>query len=133
MAHHFDAVPISVPDADEYVGILLDEWDTQITTWAEAARHAAQARRDLTVSRELMAIIEAETLLAFEGHTESERRSRLLLALHRHNAWRECREAVRAARERIMEAENRATLARMRLELVRAALTASVGRLPLDP
>lgn len=132
MAYHPTTVTIAVPDANDYVGLLLDEWDTQLTTWDEAARDAARTRRDLAMTREPMAIIEAETLLAAEGRTEGERRARALLALRQHDGWRGYHEAGRAARERIVEAEHRATLARMRSELVHAALTATLGLEPTN-
>ena len=115
---------VIVPDVDEYAGMLLDEWDTHITAWAEAMEDAAQARRELAMTRESMAIIEAEIVIAVDGPTEGERRARALLALYQHDGWRRHREAIRATRDRILRAEHRAALAQMRTELVRAALVA---------
>jgi len=127
MIRQLHDVIITVPVAGEHVSILLDEWDTYIAAYAAAMREATQARHELAMAREPMVIIEAETLRTVEGRTRSERRARTLLVLHRHDGWCGYQRAVRAARGCIHEAEQRAAVAQMRIELVRAALTAVLG------
>ena len=128
MTHRRLSTGIIVPPADEYADILLDEWDTAIAAYEQAIRDAAAARCELAALREPMAIIEAETVLGVEGRADAERRARALLTLRRHEGWRGYRRASQAAHERLHDAEGRATVARMRAELVRAALAAVLHR-----
>jgi hypothetical protein len=85
MAPYLHEPDIAVLDADEYVGMLLDEWDTYITQCKEALCDSVQARIELELTREPMAIMLAEALLAAAGHTEAERRAHDLLALRQHD------------------------------------------------
>ena len=128
MVRHRCESSIAVPDSEDYVDVLLDEWDTHIAECEAALREAAQARRDLDRVWELIARIEAETVRAAAGRTRAERRAAIVLTLERHAGWCDHRRARRAARQRLQEAECRATVARLRAELVRTALTAALGR-----
>jgi hypothetical protein len=127
MPPHRYGPAIAVPIVEDLVGILLDEWDTHIAECQAALLEAARAERDLDLAREALALIEAEILLAAEGRTRAERRARTVLALGWHDGWRGHRHAARAARQGIRDAECRATVARRRAGLVRAALIAALG------
>lgn len=79
---------VAVPDIDEYTGMLLDEWDTQIAAYVDALRDAFAAHHELTTAREAMAVIEAEIMLTARGRTDAERRALTVLALRAHSGRR---------------------------------------------
>lgn len=128
LEHQLTPTNITEPDVHACPGMLLDEWDTQIAEYAEQVREAADAGRDLEAAVEAMAIIRAHTLLSVRGRSEAERDARLLLALRRHAGWRGYRQQAWRAQDRMREARRRAGVARMRCELIRSALSGTLGR-----
>ena len=105
----------------------IDSWDDTITAPDAALADAAAARRDLADAEREADLLEARALLSITGSNESMRKAALAIALSESIPYQDITAEVRALRERLADAERRATILRERCRLHRAAVAVAVG------
>ena len=107
--------------------VKLDTWDDAIGALDVALTDAAAARRDLADAQSEMDCLEAAVMLRIEGGNAEQRKARITLALAELPAYQGVAAEARNARVRLADAGQRATIAKERCRLVRAALTTRVN------
>ena len=103
----------------------LDAWDECIAELDCALRDAAAARLDLDSLALQLERLEASHALDLEGKNAEERKARLVLVLADDPRHQRAKLAYHNARRCLLDAERRATLAKERCRLLRAALSLS--------
>ena len=103
----------------------LDAWDDQIAVMDAALRDAAGARREMDELSTLLERIEASKVLSVEGKNAEERKARLTLELADDARYCAVLADLRAARERLADADRRVLISRERCRLLRAAFATS--------
>ena len=115
-------IPTISIDAD-HAGRLLDELDDLISLIDSVIGDQCAARAVLADAEMEQAIIEAEHTLSVEGKNETERKARLTLTLRDDAAYQTHAAAAREARAALHQCDRRLTVAKLRVTLVKAALT----------
>jgi hypothetical protein len=100
----------------------LDAWEDGIAAMDAAMRDAAGARREIDELSTLLERLEASKVLTVEGKNAEERKARLTLELADDARYRGALADLRAARERLADADRRVLVSRERCRLLRAAL-----------
>jgi hypothetical protein len=120
------SIPATLPVCDDITdqrGALLDDYDTAISELDAALTDAMHARLALADAEADLSLIEARAILAASGGNAETRKATVTLALADDPAWQDRSRTARTARIGITDAERRATLAKERCRLLRAALT----------
>ena len=112
------------PDPHAY----LETWSEAITALDAAIGDAAAARAAIELETTAMERIEATTMLTIEGGNAETRKARLTLALADDPRYQAHVRALAAARERLADADRRATINRERCRLLRATLAMHESR-----
>jgi hypothetical protein len=100
----------------------LDAWEDCIVAMDAAMRDAATARREIDELSTTLERIEASKVLTVEGRNAEERKARLTLELADDARYCGVLADVRAARERLADADRRVLVSRERCRLLRSAL-----------
>ena len=103
----------------------LDAWEDCIAAMDAALRDVAGARREIDELSTLLEQIEASKVLTVEGRNAEERKARLTLELADDARYCGVLADLRAARERLADADRRVLVSRERCRLLRAALAVS--------
>jgi hypothetical protein len=101
----------------------LEAWEDAITALDQGLSDIAAARS--VIEAETMALdqIEASTLLTIEGNNAETRKAKLTLALAEEPQYQARIAGLRAARERLADADRRVAVAKERCRLLRASLS----------
>ena len=102
--------------------INLEAWQDAIAALDLALADAAAARAAIDAETLPLERIEASTVLTIEGGNAETRKARLTLALADDARYQTHLAALRAARERLLDAERRVAVAKERCRLLRASL-----------
>ena len=103
----------------------LDAWEDRIAAMDTALRDVAGARREIDELSTLLDRIEASAVLRVEGPNAEARKARLTLELADDARYCGVLADLRAARERLADADRRVLVSRERCRLLRAALAVS--------
>ena len=101
----------------------LETWEHAIAALDQALADAIAARAAIDIETALLDRIEASTMLTIEGGNAETRKARLTLALADDAGYQTHLAALKAARERLADADRRVAITRERCRLLRATLT----------
>jgi hypothetical protein len=103
----------------------LDAWEDAITSLDGAMRDVASARVAIEQEAQTLERLEASRVLGIEGGNAETRKARLTLELADDARYQAHLENLRAARERLADADRRVAIQRERCRLLRATLALS--------
>ena len=129
--HHADDYECCPPSVVERPDLAadLDPSDDTITALDCALPDAAEARS--TMDTEVLAPERIETghVLSIDGGNAQTHKARLMLTLADHVRYETCSQRLRAARQRLLDAERRVTVSKERCRLLRAAVALRLARI----
>ncbi len=105
----------------------LESWDDAIAALDAALADAAAARRELADAERKTDLLEARALLSVNGGNAETRKAALGVQLAESPAYQCLISEARMARERLADAERRATILRQRCRLHQSAVAVAIG------
>lgn len=109
-----------VPQADARAE--LEAWEDAIRALDQGLVDIAAARAAIDAEELALERIEAATMLTIEGNNAETRKAKLTLALAEDPRYQARLDGLRAARERLADADRRVAVAKERCRLLRASL-----------
>lgn len=100
----------------------LEAWQDAITALDQGLADVMAARAAIDAETLALEQIEAATMLTIEGNNAETRKAKLTLALAEDARYQVRLDGLRAARERLGDADRRVTIAKERCRLLRASL-----------